>query len=1220
DVNFNMLDTTEGGLLKSVEQLLSDVFIPTLRKINHGWGELASPQAQGVKQEFISSLESFVSVLVGAQESLQEKVTLKECDTFDLRVLKSPADYMAAANSAETTEKIEACVKVWIKQIEQVLAESDQLRKEADDLGPRAELDHWKKRMSRFNYLLDQLKTPDVSAVLGVLLLAKSKLIKSWRELDIRITDAANEAKDNVKYLYSLERFCDPLYNSDPVSMVDAIPALINAIKMIHSISRYYNTSEKITSLFVKVTNQMITSCKAYITNNGSNSIWDQPQQVVTDKIKAAIRLNQEYQRCFHKTKEQLEQTPSQRKFDISEMYIFGKFDTFQRRLNKILEMFDTITTYSALQDSKIEGLETIATRFQTAEMQAKWEAIVMNLKKKHYSFLDHRRTDFDVDYEEFCKSTSELHKQLRTFMENTFDEIQNTEKALNVLEKFERLGIRDLGIDERYQHILQNYGRDLEMVSSIYAKQKLDPPIGRNMPPVAGRIMWARQLYSRIQRPMDLFKKHEGVLSTKEAKIIIRNFNRVARTLLEYEILYHHNWMTKMEYARAGLKALLLVRSSVTGQLVVNLDPEILTQIRETDCMKRMNLEIPPFGAQLQQKQNILKQDYDKLQLMLSENTRIRAKIQTAFEQMAMPHVAKVDEAIQPGLISLSWTSLSIDKYLSRIDKALADLELLIDRVNDLVEFRIDAVLQEMSVSTLCVLPEDQPVTCEEFVKTTRDLCIKQAQNLHLKSTLVEEATNELINMLMEFDHGQKEEVKAVEEISSESKTNDPFEPEGKDKHPSESHLISRNMLPLPAFSGPSSPLVKRRKKRDLMEIMEQEAQELLSYFNHRNVDALLKVTRNTLEMLRKRIHTSSLVHFLGESDALSHGKHSDQQAIFRANVTLSIPNIVMVPALEEVQQALNRAVECVVSVSKGVGQWSKERISKRKMNERRMAALKQDSSESESDDGATTHRSMTDGSSSDISASVIQPIPFQARNYYKSVSENKEIVKLVSVLSTSISSTKKEVETALDRFSCYHHIWRKDREDSMQRFIEGSPLLSEFESQILFYQDLELKINSEPEYITIGAIALFTAFLKMSLTAETKNWMVDYGLYCNRKYRSDMEQIFAFVVEAGKKLNRQIKDLDDIRIAMAALKEIREHQINIDFQVGPIEQKFICNTSLEKIHQQKFTCRNSPAEIRLQKFACKCVDLVVTQAKAISTRSSRASFSQSNYAYLVT
>ncbi|XP_030249746.1 dynein heavy chain 5, axonemal isoform X2 [Sparus aurata] len=1151
DVNFNMLDTTEGGLLKSVEQLLSEIFIPTLRKMDHGWGEAASPQAQAVKQDFLSSLESFVSVLAGAQESLQEKVTLKECDAFDLRVLKGPSDYMAAANSAETTEKIEACMKVWIKQIEQVLAESEQLRKEADDLGPRAELDHWKKRMSRFNYLLDQLKSPDVKAVLGVLLMAKSKLIKSWRELDTRITDAANEAKDNVKYLYSLEKFCDPLYNSDPVSMVDAIPGLINAIRMIHSISRYYNTSEKITSLFVKVTNQMITACKAYITNNGSNSIWDQPQQVVADKIKAAIHLNQEYQQYFHKTKEKLEQTPSERQFDFSEMYIFGKFDTFQRRLNKILEMFSTISTYAALQDSKIEGLETVATRFQ---------AIVLNMKKKHYSFLDQRRTDFDVDYEEFCKSTSELHNQLKSFMDSTFEKIQNTERALNVLKKFERLGIPDLGIDEKYQRILQNYGRDIETISRIYMKQKLDPPIGRDLPPVAGRIMWSRQLSSRIHGPMDLFQQHPGVLSTPEAKRIVRNYNRVARVLLEFEMLYHHSWMKKMEEARVGLQASLLVRSPETGELFVNFDPEILTQIREANCMTKMKLEIPPFAALLQQRQDTLKKNYNKLQLMLSENTRVRAKIQSAFEQLAMPHVAKVDEAIQPGLTSLNWTSLNIDKYLGRIDKALVDLELLMDRVNDLVEFRIDAVLQEMSGSTLCVLPEDEPITCEEFVQTTRDLCIRQAQGLHTKSSLVEEAANELINMLLEFDHNQREEVERVEEEScAESKTVDHIDSEGEDEGRSEGRLFSRNTLLPPASVGPSSPLVRRKKKKDLMEVMEEEAQELLSYFNHRNVDALLRLTRNTLEMLRKRIHASSLIHFLAaESDSPNHGKSSAQQAIFRVNVTLSIPNIAMVPALEEVQQALNRAVECVVSVSKGVGQWSKERISKRKMNERRMAALKQDSSESESEDGATTYRSLTDGSTSDISASVIQAIPFQARNYYKSVSENKEIVKLVSVLSTSISSTKKEVMTSLDRFSRYHHIWRKDREDAMRKFIQGSPLLSEFESQIIFYRELELEINSEPEYITVGALALFTADLKMSLTAETKNWMVDYGLYCNRKYRSEMEQIFAFVDEAGKKLNRQIKDLDDIRIAMAALKEIREHQISIDFQVGPIEESY--------------------------------------------------------------
>ncbi|XP_019735638.1 dynein heavy chain 5, axonemal [Hippocampus comes] len=1152
DVSFNMLDTSEGGLLKSVEQLLSEVFIPTLTKMNHGWGELSSPQAQAVKQDFISSLENFVTVLAGAQESLQEKVTLKECDTFDIRVLKGPSDYMAAANNTETIEKIEGCMKVWIKQIEQVLAESDQLRKEAEDLGPRAELDHWKKRMSRFNYLLDQLKSPAVKAVLGVLLMAKSKIIKLWRELDARITESANEAKDNVKYLYSLEKFCDPLYNSDPVSMVDAIPGLINSIRMIHRISRYYNTSEKITSLFVKVTNQMITACKAHITNNGENSIWDQPQQIVEEKIRAAIRLNEEYQQCFHKTKAKLEQTPTERQFDFSEMYIFGKFDTFQRRLNKILEMLATISTYSALQNAKIEGLEMVATRFQTTEIQAKWEAIMLKMKTKHYSFLDQRRTDFDVDYEEFCKSTAELHEQLTNFMDCTFDQIQNTEQALDVLKRFGRLGIPNLGIDEKYQHVLKSYGRDIEMVSNLYMKQKLDPPIGRNLPPVSGRIMWARQLYSRIQGPMDLFQKHTGVLSTPEAKKIIRNYNRLAAVLLEYEILYHHSWMKRVEDARPGLQASLLVRSPETGELFVNFDPEIMKQIREANCMSRNNLEVPPFAVLLQRKQNTLKKNFNNLQFMLSENARVRGKIQSAFEQLAMPHVTKVDEAIQPGLTSLNWTSMNIDKYLRTIYKSLENLELLMDRVNDLAEFRIDAVLQEMSTCTLCILPEDEPVTCEDFVKATRDLCIKQAQSLHTKSLQVEEAANELINMLLEFDHNQKEEgEKMEEELCPQKKTEDNVNKE-------EARLSSRHMLVPPASVGPSSPLVRRRRRRDLIQVMELEAQELLSYFNHRNVDALFRLTRNTLETLRKQIQSSPLAHFMGENDSPKRGRSNGQQAMFRVNVTLSIPNIAIIPSLEDVQQALNRAVECVVSVSKGVGQWNNERVSKRKMNEQRIAALKPDSSESESEEGTTTYRSLADGSASDISAYVSQAIPIQARNYYKNVSENKEIVKLVSVLGTSIVSNRKEVMQALDHFSSYHHIWRKDRGDAMHEFLQGSPMLSEFESQILYYRDLQLEINSEPECINVGALALFTVDLKLSLTAETKTWMVDYGLYCNKKYRSEMDQIFSFVDEAGKKLNRQIKDLDDIRIAMAVFKEIRESQIAIDFQVGPIEESY--------------------------------------------------------------
>lgn len=38
------------------------------------------------------------------------------------------------------------------------------------------------------------------------------------------------------------------------------------------------------------------------------------------------------------------------------------------------------------------------------------FQDIVASIKKKEYNFLDQRKTDFDQDYEEFCKRTNDLH------------------------------------------------------------------------------------------------------------------------------------------------------------------------------------------------------------------------------------------------------------------------------------------------------------------------------------------------------------------------------------------------------------------------------------------------------------------------------------------------------------------------------------------------------------------------------------------------------------------------------------------------------------------------------------------------------------------------------------------------------------------------------------------------------------------------------------------
>lgn len=47
---------------------------------------------------------------------------------------------------------MEELLSVWHRQIELVLTESEQVRREADDVGPGAELQYWKSRMAKFNW------------------------------------------------------------------------------------------------------------------------------------------------------------------------------------------------------------------------------------------------------------------------------------------------------------------------------------------------------------------------------------------------------------------------------------------------------------------------------------------------------------------------------------------------------------------------------------------------------------------------------------------------------------------------------------------------------------------------------------------------------------------------------------------------------------------------------------------------------------------------------------------------------------------------------------------------------------------------------------------------------------------------------------------------------------------------------------------------------------
>jgi len=59
--------------------------------------------------------------------------------------------WLIVGKNIELLEKLEALFNVWHSQIEQVLTEHEQIRREADNIGPDVELQYWKNRMDKFH-------------------------------------------------------------------------------------------------------------------------------------------------------------------------------------------------------------------------------------------------------------------------------------------------------------------------------------------------------------------------------------------------------------------------------------------------------------------------------------------------------------------------------------------------------------------------------------------------------------------------------------------------------------------------------------------------------------------------------------------------------------------------------------------------------------------------------------------------------------------------------------------------------------------------------------------------------------------------------------------------------------------------------------------------------------------------------------------------------------
>ena len=586
------------------------------------------------------------------------------------------------------------------------------------------------------------VKQGDVAGIVDISRAAS--LLAQWREIDVHITEAANEAKDNVKYLSTLERFFDALNGKEPRLIIDALPAMMNALKMIHTIARYFGTTERMTKLFMKISNQMISCCKLSLVGKGSSDvIWGMDPAALIEKIEVCLQLNEEYQDTYRKTKEALMTTPKSRQFDFPEVQIFGKIDLFCRRLIKLMDMVSTMQQFKALAAEKFDGLDPLL---------AAYNAIVRAFRLRGHDLLDFHSNFFDRDFVVFTAQMNELEVSLQMLIDRTFEHVGGIDKALELLKRYQRVLNRETirrDLDSKMSVIFHNYGLELNEVEAIYEKQKTDPPLARNMTPIAGNILWVRHLLRRIEDPMDNFRHNTTLLASRESKKIIKTYNKVARTLTAFEYLWYEAWCKSLDAAKAGLQATLIIKHLETGKLYVNFDRDILQLIREAKCLAKMDIKIPEEAKIVLLQEHNFKSYYDDLRFALSEYDRIVGLINPVTKEVVRPHLQQMEVKLRPGMFTLNWTSMNIESYKNNVMAGLIHLEELITKINDIVENRIQKKLIQISKSVIVNMPFERSVALDEFVNMQETAVKTKTMLLASKNLEIETAVDDLLHLV---------------------------------------------------------------------------------------------------------------------------------------------------------------------------------------------------------------------------------------------------------------------------------------------------------------------------------------------------------------------------------------------------------------------------------------------------------------------------------------
>ncbi|CAF4568153.1 unnamed protein product [Rotaria socialis] len=219
-VLFSMnFDQQNLDLMINLETILFS-YLPSIEKADE-WDKLNlfDEKTAQVKSNLIYQTKRTADFFLTIHQSFVDCIQLQKVPMrlrHDTQEIINPNTLLRFIQDTELVQQAEETIIEWMKEINSFYRKRTLVRQLSSDSGPLDEIKYWREQVVQLNHIMNQLRLPSNRAVIYLLNIAASARSLEWREIDKKLTQSINEARDHYKFLMIVAKHIGPLYRNDP--------------------------------------------------------------------------------------------------------------------------------------------------------------------------------------------------------------------------------------------------------------------------------------------------------------------------------------------------------------------------------------------------------------------------------------------------------------------------------------------------------------------------------------------------------------------------------------------------------------------------------------------------------------------------------------------------------------------------------------------------------------------------------------------------------------------------------------------------------------------------------------------------------------------------------------------------------------------------------------------------------------------------------------------